>query len=393
MTVSQNKQIPVTCFTGFLGESPSFSSAQMPPSAELITRLVPGKTSTILSLIQQLPKDYKVVLLKNEYGDVEVDSLLASQSNISGVSEILNGCLCCTMVGLVENALKEIRDTMQPDRIIIESSGSAFPATLALQIRQLEPEGIKLDGVVTVVDCLNFKGYEDSSPSAKLQAKYTDLLLLSKHHLANERQMDDLIDSLNDLNDETPKIKVGPAPQNPPKPEVIFGLDTKLFELVAGEKASWETVGGKNEWHGDEIETKQVWKGRKGKGKAPAHSHTHQDGHECDGRGRDHEENGEENYEIEPVDSNLLDKELGKLSFEIYRVKGIVRLPSSSELNDWSTYILNYAFGRYELTHIPTMDEDENLKGISMRLTVMGERGEVARRSRKFAAGLGAQVE
>lgn len=30
-----------------------------------------GKTTTIISLIQQLPKEYKVVLLKNEYGDVE----------------------------------------------------------------------------------------------------------------------------------------------------------------------------------------------------------------------------------------------------------------------------------------------------------------------------------
>ena len=49
-------------------------------------------------------------------------------------------------------------------------SGSAFPATLALQIRQLEPEGFKLDGVVTVIDCINFKGYEDTSPSAKVSS-------------------------------------------------------------------------------------------------------------------------------------------------------------------------------------------------------------------------------
>lgn len=79
------------------------------------------------------------------------------------------------MVGLVENAMIEVRDTYQPDRIIIESSGSAFPATLALQIRQLEPEGFKLDGVVTVIDCVNFKGYEDTSPSAKVSA-YVDSL-------------------------------------------------------------------------------------------------------------------------------------------------------------------------------------------------------------------------
>lgn len=42
--------IPITVFTGFLGA---------------------GKTSVILSLLPQLPKDYRVVLLKNEFGDVE----------------------------------------------------------------------------------------------------------------------------------------------------------------------------------------------------------------------------------------------------------------------------------------------------------------------------------
>lgn len=46
--------IPITVFTGFLGA---------------------GKTSIILALLPQLPKDYKVVLLKNEFGDVEGKSL------------------------------------------------------------------------------------------------------------------------------------------------------------------------------------------------------------------------------------------------------------------------------------------------------------------------------
>ena len=34
-------------------------------------RIDQGKTSTILGLLGELPKDYRVVLLKNEYGDVE----------------------------------------------------------------------------------------------------------------------------------------------------------------------------------------------------------------------------------------------------------------------------------------------------------------------------------
>ena len=59
------------------------------------------------------------------------------------------------------------------------SSGSAFPATLALQIRSLEPQGFKLDGVVTVIDCVNFRGYEDSSPSAKVDILTSTLPLSS----------------------------------------------------------------------------------------------------------------------------------------------------------------------------------------------------------------------
>ena len=80
--------IPITVFTGFLGA---------------------GKTSIILSLLPRLPEGYKVVLLKNEFGDVEgeslvfntilnlrsilVDSKLAAQSSLTAVSEILNGCM------------------------------------------------------------------------------------------------------------------------------------------------------------------------------------------------------------------------------------------------------------------------------------------------------------
>lgn len=49
-SIPPETNIPITVFTGFLGA---------------------GKTSIILSLLPQLPKDYKVVLLKNEFGDLE----------------------------------------------------------------------------------------------------------------------------------------------------------------------------------------------------------------------------------------------------------------------------------------------------------------------------------
>ena len=61
------------------------------------------------------------------------------------------------------------------------TSGSAFPATLAFQIRELEREtngDLKLDAIINVVDAENFTGYEDTSPTAKMQTSYTDLILI-----------------------------------------------------------------------------------------------------------------------------------------------------------------------------------------------------------------------
>jgi G3E family GTPase len=132
-------KIPVTVFTGFLGA---------------------GKTSIILSLLKSLPKDYRPVILKNEFGDANVDSRLAEEQNIR-ISEIINGCLCCVLVGQIKNALYELKK-LNPDRIIIETSGSAFPAPLAWQIRELEQD-FSLDGIITVIDCSAFTGYADTS--------------------------------------------------------------------------------------------------------------------------------------------------------------------------------------------------------------------------------------
>jgi G3E family GTPase len=63
----------------------------------------------------------------------------------------------------------------------LTGSGSAFPATLAFQIRELEREtsrALTLDAIVTVIDAENFSGYEDTSITARMQAQYTDVLLI-----------------------------------------------------------------------------------------------------------------------------------------------------------------------------------------------------------------------
>ncbi|KAL1744134.1 CobW/HypB/UreG, nucleotide-binding domain-containing protein [Schizophyllum fasciatum] len=322
--MSTQKPIPITVFTGFLGA---------------------GKTSIILSLLEHLPKGYRAVLLKNEYGDVEVDSKLAAQSSLTAVSEILNGCMCCVLVGQMQNALLEIREKYRPDRIFIECSGSAFPATLAFQIRELERQtdgDLKLDAIITVIDAENFVGYEDSSPTAKMQASYSDVILINKWEHVSERQLDTVYDHLHTLNDLTPKIRCqGRAGVDP---ALIFGLDTQLFRDGAERFADAA--------HNDEVETVTD---AAGPNSAPPAAH---------------------------VPEATLTAALAALNREsVWRVKGFV------ELEGRGRHILNWAFGRFDLVR-PAADTGEE----AVKLTVMGERGEVKRAARKLAEALGAAV-
>ncbi|KAH9943708.1 cobW-domain-containing protein [Amylocystis lapponica] len=331
--MSSQPNIPITVFTGFLGA---------------------GKTSIILSLLPKLPKDYRVVLLKNEFGDVEVDSQLAKQSSLTAVSEILNGCMCCILVGQMKTALLEIRESSR-------SSGSAFPATLAFQIRELEREtegDLKLDAIVTVIDAENFSGYEDTSPTAKMQASYTDVILINKWEYISERALDVLVDHLNTLNDTTPKIRC--KGRDGVDPALILGLDSKLFETADKHLDVPQH---------DEVETATVYRGT---GALPRHHH--HDAHcACapthTGHGDSH------GMDTGVVEDDTLDEALRALSKEtVWRVKGFVRLARG-------ICILNWAFGRYELTLLDGKghgDEEDDVK--------------LTRAARKFAERLGASV-
>lgn len=194
--------IPVTIFTGYLGA---------------------GKTTIITNLIKNMPPDYKIAWLKNEMGNTAVDTELAEESRTATVKEMLQGCICHVMIGQLGSALDEMI-TSHPQRIIIETSGSATPAPVVWQIRD-HPE-LFMDGVITVIDAKNFKGYVNKSPTLKIQARYTDLILINKHEELDEKTLENNLDDLYEINLDTPKIQTN---RGSISPEIIFGLDSKLF--------------------------------------------------------------------------------------------------------------------------------------------------------------------
>lgn len=186
----------------------------------------------------------------------------------------------------------------------------------------------------------------------------------------SERALDLLIDHLNTLNDTTPKIRCqGRAGVDP---AFILGLDTTLFQLEArGDFPADDT-------HHDEVETVTLLKGY-----TPTHAgHTHHAESDAHTHTHDAQEDAADNT-VTPIAEQQLVEALSSLSKEtVWRVKGFVRL-------ERGLHILNWAFGRHELT--PFDDAAEAHRG-SVKLTVMGERGEVKRAARKLAERIGAQL-
>ncbi|GES62497.1 CobW domain protein [Aspergillus terreus] len=350
--------IPITIVTGFLGS---------------------GKTTLLLNLIPQLPPTYRLALLKNEFGDVAIDSQLASTQSISGVRELLNGCICCNLVGQLSDALNQLRDEVQPDRIVIETSGSAFPATLAMEVNRLEreqPGTFALDGVISVIDVENWEGYEDTSYTAKLQAKYTDLIVFNKWENVSERRFDDCLDRVGDLEVQTPWVK---SDKGRVDKDVLLGIDGALFAKVVDGHREEEALGQHH------------------------HDHDHGDGYA-------HHQSEVEVLSVtlktarldQTVNVSSLEQLLQSASKEeVYRIKGILRFStqsppatSSDNMDDRAVatdaatkhYILNWAFGRWTCTPSDVVAESADPK-IVARLTFILARYESAKWKKKLEAG------
>lgn len=197
-------QTSITVFTGFLGS---------------------GKTTVIMNLVKQIPKKYKIVYLKNEFGNANVDSLLLQEKNIE-VKEMINGCLCCVLVGRLGNALQEIQEQYNPNRIIIETNGTAYPAPIAIEINKHKQ--FKLDGIINVIDCQNYNYSQEINEVVRLQAEYTSINLLNKIEGLSEENIEKVKDCLLEV---APNIPILTAVKGVIDVEAIFGLDVNNFEF------------------------------------------------------------------------------------------------------------------------------------------------------------------
>ena len=119
-----------------------------------------GKTTLIKKLLAEAFPGEKLVLIENEFGEISIDGGFLKESGVQ-ISEMSSGCICCSLVGDFNKALKEVEDQFHPDRILIEPSGvgKLSDVIVAVENTVADVPEMKLNSYVTVADATKVKVY------------------------------------------------------------------------------------------------------------------------------------------------------------------------------------------------------------------------------------------
>ena len=129
-----------------------------------------GKTTFIKELIKQTGT--KAVIMENEYGDNNLDSLdiqNAAKKDEIKVLEFMEGCVCCTMKDSFVNSVFAIYSTLEPEYLIIEPTGVGKLSNIINNLKPLLKENISLLNPCVIISP---EGYEENM--RQWQALYED---------------------------------------------------------------------------------------------------------------------------------------------------------------------------------------------------------------------------
>ncbi|MFK7946748.1 MAG: GTP-binding protein [Saprospiraceae bacterium] len=226
-----NRKIPVTILTGFLGS---------------------GKTSLLNHIIQSQSKQ-RFAVIENEVGAVNLDSefIVGAEEDIF---QITDGCLCCTLNIELAKLLNElVRRRDEFDHLIIETTGIADPSGVAaVFVSDLNiQEHFQLDSILCVVDSFHIDELLKSKETeAARQISFADVLIFNKIDLINTNQLTQIKQNLKAIH---PFAITLDAMLNAKNPQIDVNkiLNIKAFEAKQVEVKTQSTKFAFNHRHGN----------------------------------------------------------------------------------------------------------------------------------------------
>ena len=219
-----------------------------------------GKTTLIKKLIAEAYSGEKLVLIENEFGEINIDGGFLKESGIE-ISEMSAGCICCSLVGDFNKALKEVVAQFHPDRILIEPSGVGKLSDVIVAVERTVdecPGELKLNSYVTVADASKVKVYmKNFGEFYNNQIEAAGTIILSRTQKMTQEKLEAAVSMLREKNADAAIIT---TPWDELNGKAILSAIEKVSladELLEKMRAEHEA---------DEHE----------------HHHHHHDGEECD---------------------------------------------------------------------------------------------------------------
>ena len=162
-----------------------------------------GKTTLIKKLLGEVYQGEKLVLIENEFGEISIDGGFLKESGVQ-ISEMSSGCICCSLVGDFNQALKDVVAQFNPDRVLIEPSGvgKLSDVIVAVENAVAESEGtMVLGSAVAVVDASKVKVYmKNFGEFYNNQVESAGTLILSRTQKLTDEKLHTAVEMLREKN-------------------------------------------------------------------------------------------------------------------------------------------------------------------------------------------------
>lgn len=182
-----------------------------------------GKTSLVRHLLaHSRDAGLRVGVVSNELGELGVDAALLVGRDDDYV-ELAGGCVCCRLSGELIETLEGLRERVQPDRIVVETSGVALPFETQLHLwRPPLSEWIEDDVSVVVVNAEQLATGRDLDATFEQQVSSADLLVLNQIDRVEAERLPALTQHLRELEPDAPILR---ATHGRVDPDLLFPPD------------------------------------------------------------------------------------------------------------------------------------------------------------------------
>ena len=230
-----------------------------------------GKTTLIKKLLAEAFPGEKLVLIENEFGEISIDGGFLKESGVQ-ISEMSSGCICCSLVGDFNKALKEVEDQFHPDRILIEPSGvgKLSDVIVAVENTVADVPDMKLNSFVTVADATKVKVYmKNFGEFYNNQIESAGTIILSRTQKLTQEKLEAAVALLREKN---PDAAILTTPWDDLDGKIILSAMEKVSladELLAKMREEHEAEEAEHAHHHHDHEEQE-------------HHHHDHDEEECD---------------------------------------------------------------------------------------------------------------